>query len=415
MLTESEILDEQVQTLDCALDKLEEHSDEPIEKTVVNDIDVGEAVTVAVECLKATVDLYHTISQEGVSADDIKALRSIRNRMQPYMTLPAKVALEEYEGMFTPNRTMINQVVSQEATMAEIGTTLKEWFFKFIDFLIKLVDWCRVAWNSEEAIGLRLKAMDHNLQSMFNAFDDVLKRNKLAGRELSKELLAISKLVLSDPKLQRTQSMLVAFNVKGYSAEIIAGDKDVDATFNLLMKDVASLKTHIEQNKPMAMGIDYATEIDVTVDALEQMHVADEDVDFFIDNLGIDFWLYPKRLLGRPVFAPSHNIQQVQRLAKEMRAIRRNANFDDLKEIDILVQTVENISASVKGLERMITFKQRLFADYYKASATLANFYIRGHDMMLEQIIQYGDQDINEVIIPKLKKAWEEILKKMGM
>lgn len=415
MLTEAEILDEQVQTLDEALDKLEEHSPEPITPNELGDVDAGHALSVTVECLKATRDLYHTISQEGVSAADIKALRSIRDRMAPFMTLTPKVALEAYEGMFTPNRSMINQVVSQEATLAEIGTTLKEWFFKFLDFVIKIVDWCRQVWNSEEAIRMRLKALDSNLQSMYNAFDDCLIRNKLAGVDMLPQLTAIAKLVLTDPKLTRSESMLIAFGLKGHDSVIVHGDKDIDHTFNMLMKDVASLKTHIEQNKPMAVGIDFATDIHVTAEAMEELLVAEDDVDFFFTHLGTEFWMHPKRLVGRPIYAPSHNIMQVQRLAKEFRTIKRNVNFDNLKEVDILVQTVENISGCIQGLERVITFKQKLYADYYKASATMANFYIRGRDVLIDQIAKNSDEDVKRVVLAKLNKAWDEILKKMGM
>ena len=90
-------------------------------------------------------------------------------------------------------------------------------------------------------------------------------------------------------------------------------------------------------------------------------------------------------------------------------------NFDQLKEIDILVQTVENISGCVQGLERVITFKQKLYADYYKASATMANFYIRGRDVMMDQIAKNGDEEVNRVVLTKLNKAWDEILKHMGI
>lgn len=415
MLTETEILDEQVQTLDEALDKLEEHSAEPITPNELGDVDAGHALSVTVECLKATRDLYHTISQEGVSAADIKALRSIRDRMAPFMTLTPKVALEAYEGMFTPNRSMINQVVSQEATLAEIGTTLKEWFFKFLDFVIKIVDWCRQVWNSEEAIRMRLKALDSNLQSMYNAFDDCLVRNKLAGVDMLPQLTAIAKLVLTDPKLTRSESMLIAFGLKGHDSVIVHGDKDIDYTFNLLMKDVSSLKAHVEQNKPMAVGIDFATDIHVTAEAMEELLVAEDDVDFFFTHLGTEFWMHPKRLVGRPIYAPSHNILQVQRLAKEFRTIKRNVNFDNLKEVDILVQTVENISGCIQGLERVITFKQKLYADYYKASATLANFYIRGRDVLIDQIAKNSDEDVKRVVLTKLNKVWDDLLKKMGM
>lgn len=421
MLTEDQILDEQVQTLDCALGKLEEHSDEPIAPNEVGDTDVGHTLSVTVECLKATVDLYHTISIEGVSADDIKALRNIRNRMAPYMSLPTKVALEEYEGMFTPNRTMINQVVSQEATLAEIGTTLKEWFFKFVDFVIKVVDWCRLVWNSESIIRLRLRAIDSNIQSMYNAMDDAFKRNAANGRDLSPELNKIASLVLSDPKLTRSPSMIISFGESKFSSDFLNGsdirnsDSKIDRTFSLLMKSIVSLKGHVEDNKPIAVPYDFSNEINWEADLLDDLFVASEDKDFFLENLGLDFWKNPKRLTIRPLFYPSHNIEQVQRLSKEFRSIKRNVNFEKLNDVDTLVKTVEGITGSVKGLERMITIKQKLLNDYYKASATYANFYIRARELLIEELVKNSTDDNTAAVIAKLNKVWEELLKKMGV
>ena len=421
MLTEDQILDEQVQTLDEALDKLEEHSAEPITPNEVGDTDVGQALSVTVECLKATRDLYHTISQEGVSAADVQALRSIRARMAPYMTLNPRIALEDYEGMFTPNRSMINQVVSQEATLAEVGVTLKEWFFKFLDYIIKIVDWCRLVWNSEGLIRMRLGLIDSNIQSMYNAFEDLIKRNAAMGRDLTPELNKIAGLVLSDPKLDRTPGIIMGFGKTSFASNLKNGadvrnvDNNIDYTFNHLMKTISSLKNHIENNKPMAIGYNFSLVINDQADTLDELFVASTEKDFFMDNLGLDFWQHPKRLTIRPTFYPAHNIGQVQRLSKEFRTIKRNTNFDKLSEIDILVQAVENITGSVNGLERVITSKQKLLNDYYKASATYANFYIRGRDMLMDEMKKNSSDDNMKLIWAKLDKVWEEILKKMGM
>lgn len=415
MLTEDQILDEQVQTLDEALDKLEEHSADPITPNEVDDTDVGQALTVTVECLKATVDLYHTIVQEGVSASDIKALRSIRKRMEPYMALPFKPALEAYEGLFTPNRSMINQVVSQEATMAELGTTLKEWFFKFVDFIIKVVDWCRVAWNSETAISLRLKAIDHNLQSMYNSFDDVYKRNLANGRDLTPELNKLAKLVLLDPKLPRHRATLIAFGQKNADMPILREDKEVDRLFTSLIRDITSLKDYISSNKTMAFGYDYATRISEAADQLDLLFVTSDEEDFLVNELWADYWKHPKRFVDRPIHAASRNIKQIQQIADVFRKIKRNSNFDQLKDIDTVVQVVENITGSTKALERIIRRKQELFTVYYKTSATMANFYIRGHAMMLDELVKNSTTDNEKVVIDKLSKSWEDLLNKMGI
>lgn len=418
MLTESEILDEQVQTLECALDKLADHEKHAVEPATVPDVDAGQALTTSVECLRAIVDLYHTISIEGVSAADIQALRNIKAKMDPYRTLPTKVALEAYEGMFTPMRTMINQTVSQEATLEEIGMTLKEWFFKIVDFVVKVVDWCRVAWNSEDAIKLRLKAIDHNLQSMANQCMEVIKRNKTAGRDLNAQLQEIALLVLRDPKLPRTAATVMAFGRKipGGAEAISAMDKTVAYTVTKLVKDIASLKSHIENNDHnSSIAYDYGQDIQTEADGLERLLFSEDDEDYLVTRLGKKFWEYPNLLVGRPIYPPSTNIKQVQQIAEAFRGIKRNANFDDLKDVDSVVKAVSNITESIQGLERIIKAKQEIFAQYYKASATMANFYLRAHDYALQQIIQYGDADINKVVVDKLQKAWSNITDKMGL
>lgn len=415
MVNEDIILENQTQTLEEVLDKLNDRSTETIEQIVVGDADVASALDITVECFRALADLRRTISSEGVSNADVQALRNIQQRMQPYIRLPSCVALEAYEGTFTPSRSMINQTVSQEAALAEMGKTLKEWFFIFVDFIIRVVDWCRVVWNSEDLIRGRLKMMDSHLQSLHNEFQQLMKYNSTFGRDAMPEMLALAEVVLSDPKLTRSENMLVAFNVKGLDSVVKMADKDIDANFNRLMKDVVSLKGHIEADKPMAISYDYATEFNATVQALEDMTVAMDDKDYFITAVRTDFWTRPKLLVSRPIFAPSHNIEQVQRLAKEVRSIKRNSNFDALKEVDILVNTIENISNSVKVLERCIKYKQALYADYYKASATYANFYIRARDTLNETILTKSAADFDKSVMDRLDKVWESLLNKMGI
>ncbi|ABY62978.1 virion structural protein [Pseudomonas phage 201phi2-1] len=414
MLTDAEILDNQTQTLEEVLDKLHSRSDEPLEKAVA--VDVGnDALHVAVECLRTLSDLHRTIAVEGVSKDDVSALRAIQARMQPYIRLPSKVALEAYEGLFTPNRTMINQTISQEATLAEFGKTLKEWFFIFVDFIIRVSDWCRRVWNSEDAIRLRLKNMDSNLQSMYNQVNELIKYNAKFGRDAEPDLLKISELVLADPKLTRSNAMLIAFNVPAKDGIIKVMDRDADRLFNSMMKDLVSFKLHIEQNKPIGYLIDYGKEFTEIASCLEALTVAVDDQDFFKDNLSLDFWKNPKQLVSRQIFAPSHNIDQVQRLAKEIRSIKRNSNFDALEDADVLATVIENLSEAVKGLERIIKFKQQLYADCYKVSATYANFYIRARDHIEETLRANVADDIEAKVMERLTKAWEELLKRMGV
>jgi hypothetical protein len=415
MLTETEILDTQVQTLDEAMDKLAAHDENPVTENVVSDQGVAQAVQITMECLRATVDLYHTISQEGVSADDVRALRHIRERMAPFMTLQHAVALENYEGMFTPGRSMINQVVSQEATLAEVGITLKEWFFKFIDFIIRLVDWCRGAWNSETAINMRLRAIDHNLQSMFNAFDLVYKRAASVSRDFNGELEAIWSQALKDPKLTRSPAMLYAFGQTENAGVYKDASNEASDAYRWIIMDIAGLKQRLEKDEPMNLGHDYAEQVNDAAYQLEALNVADAKVDYLEKHLGKDYWRRPKTLLARKPVLPSEQIAQVQDIAKRLRDIRRNANFADLKDTDALTRAVDNITGTMQGLERIITIKQTLFTDFYKASATMANFYIRGHDLMLQEILKHDNADSAKIFSDKVSKSWEDICVKMGI
>lgn len=414
MLSDTELLDNQTQTLEEILEKLHDRSDEVIEKTIIPDVGV-DALHVAVECLNSLTDLYRTIQTEGVSKADVSALRAIQSRMQPYARLPTKVALEAYEGMFTPNRSMINQTVSMEVTLAEIGKTIKEWFFIFVDFIIKVADWCRKVWNSEDAIRGRLKVLDTQMLFMYNQMMELAKYSESFGHRPLDDMDKLAETVLKDPKLTRSKSMLVAFNIGNGAQGIKNIDKLLDRYFIISMKDVGALKTHIEQNRPSSVSRWPSVEINAMAKMLEDLTVAQNEEDFLLKNIGADFWKNPRGLVSRTIFAPSHNIEQVQNLAKEIRGVKRNSNFDSLKEVDTLVQAISDLTKTVQGLERVIKFKQQLYADYYKASATYANFYIRARDTIEEELRTNRVDDINKKIMERLNKIWEDLLDRMGI
>lgn len=414
MLSDAELLDNQTQTLEEVLDKLHDRSDEPLERAVA--VDVGtNAIQVAVECLHTLADLTRTIKREGVSKADVQALRAIQTRMEPYARLPTKVALEAYEGLFTPSRSMINQTVSQEASLAEFGKTLKEWFFIFVDFIIRVTDWCRKVWNSEDAIRARLKALDTQLMSAYNQMMQYASYSERNKRDPLANLEDLARTVLSDPKLTQSRSMIIAFNVNKNTHGLKNVDSMVDRYVANSLKDISSLKTHIEQNKPGSVSGWPGVEINSLADQLEQLTVAQDEKDYLIKAVTLDFWRNPRGLVTREIFAPSHNIEQVQKIAKEIRSIKRNANFDDLKEIDIVVQAIDDLTKTVSGLERIIKFKQQLYADYYKASATYANFYIRARDTIAEEVRLNVVDDKVKVVLDKLDKTWAELLDSMGI
>jgi hypothetical protein len=335
--------------------------------------------------------------------------------MQPYARLPTKVALEAYEGLFTPSRTMINQTVSQEASLAEFGKTLKEWFFIFVDFIIRVTDWCRKVWNSEDVIRTRLKALDTQLMSAYNQMMQYAEYSKQNKRDPLSQLEDLARTVLSDPKLTQSRSMIIAFNVNKNTHGIKNVDSMIDRYVANSLKDISSLKTHIEQNKPGSVSGWPGVEINSLADQLEQLTVAQDEKDYLIKAVTLDFWRNPRGLVTREIFAPSHNIEQVQKIAKEIRSIKRNANFDDLKEIDIVVQAIDDLTKTVSGLERVIKFKQQLYADYYKASATYANFYIRARDTIAEEVRVNLVDDKIKVALDKLDKTWAELLNSMGI
>ncbi len=414
MLSDAELLDNQTQTLEEVLDKLHDRSDVPLERAVA--VDIGnDALHVAVECLQTLADLTRTIQREGVSKADVQALRAIQTRMGPYARLPTKVALEAYEGLFTPSRSMINQTISQEASLAEFGKTLKEWFFIFVDFIIRVADWCRKVWNSEDVIRGRLKVMDTQLMSMYNQMMQVSEYGTKRNRAPLDNLGDLARTILSDPKLVRSKCTLIAFNVGKGSQGIKNVDKLVDRYVSNAIKDVSSLKVHIEQNRPGSVSSWPGVEINSMADMLEALTVAQDDKDYLVDEITLDFWRNPRSLLTREIFAPSHNIEQVQQMAKEVRGIKRNANFDKLKEIDIMVQAIDDLTKTINGLERIIKFKQQLYADYYKASATYANFYIRARETMMEDIRTHLTDDLENAVLDKMDKIWKDILDKMGI
>lgn len=415
MLTENEILANQTQTLEEALDRLEDHT-KPIDD-LVDLIDTGSVdnSVVAVECLKSLVDLYHTVSIEGVSKADIDALWSIQQRLVPFAALGVKPALEGYSGMFTPNRSMINQNISQEAVLAEIGKTLKEWFYAFIDFIIKMANWCRKVLNSETAINAKLTLINMNIQDLHSQLNNVIKISAKYGRDVLPEVNKVSELVLKDPKLARNELTLIAFNVKGKADELITMDKYTDVLFSYLMKDLHSLKKHVENNDPNVHASLTGYDLEGHLQLYEALTVTNADEDLILDEVGVEFWRKPKTLIERKVFAPKRNIEQVEKVAKAIREIKRNSNFSDLKNVDALVANVEDIMRCIKVLEKIIIVKQTLLTDYYKASATTINLYVRAYDTIVEDLNTNAAEEIKDQALEAISKAWNKTLDKLGI
>lgn len=209
--------------------------------------------------------------------------------------------------------------------------------------------------------------------------------------------------------------MLYAFGLANDENVYKHANSSVDDSYRWILMDVAALKKRLESNVAMELGHDYAGDVIDAVSVVEDLAVASPDVDFLESNLPKEFWRKPKVILNRTPQVPSQNIAQVQVIAKKLRDIRRSGNFPDLKDTDAMVRSVENITETIKGIERMITVKQNLFTDFYKASATLANFYVRGHDLLLTEAMKYDNDDAMKAVNDRAAKVWESICSKMGI
>lgn len=117
--------------------------------------------------LEHLVDLRASINREGVSAEDIRTLFTIRDKIKgdTGFELPLNASLEEFgDKLFLQTRSPMGLEVSQESIVTTVLDAIKKWLKIFKEMIIKAIRWLKLAVHNDATVERRV--------------DDALKRVK---------------------------------------------------------------------------------------------------------------------------------------------------------------------------------------------------------------------------------------------
>lgn len=424
MLTDSEILDEKTQSLDDALQQLNANREDgeigPVSNTV-RDVMVDQQLMIAVECMNTLADLHTTISTEGVSSYDVQVLRSVQTKMESIQLLPTgKISLERYDGMFTPQRSGVNQTVSTEATIEGFWKVVKEWFFKLLDYILGLVKFFKELQSN--AVVIRMRAQRINDQILGAKQQLTHLRNLAIGdrdRGYTSAYDAIQKEVLSDPKLTKCKLTLMGF-----------GNAQLERDFDKQLKQVMAFSRIFsvvtsDLHKILDGGFyDRANHtfvgrvVEDSVKNIEEFGVESTDENYFFEAAELkDLDMYqPKYMLSRKLYYIEEWSKLLDRIVGDLRAVKRfNIDEDQPDTIERVRGAILDLTAGVKALERVVGTIVKLHSSYFKVSASYINYYSRCYEYTRDDMLSNLTDDIGRAAVAKIDKAWDKLMDNLGI
>lgn len=418
MLIDSEILDNKTQTLENALQLLEANSDDttPIDP-VTRDVLKDEQLGIAVECMGTLKDLYQTVSQEGISVYDVQVLRAVQSKMDSIATgKVSKVALEQFEGMFTPTRTGLNQTVSVEAIVAEFGRIVKEWFYKLVDFVSDVVLWVKSVLNGETAVRDKTETLTANILKAKQHLTNMRNLNILSDRKLKQAYDDIQEAIIADPKLPRCKLTLMAFGPSKLNIEFEKQLRTVASfskNFTAITNDLVEILDGGDHTK--FYNTFSGAVIDDAVKDIVAYGVESTEVDYFKDNLP-DLDMYqPKYVLQRRPYYVDTYYAILKILVSDLRKIKRFDKVTDPAAIARIQGSVADITKGIKAIERVIETIVKLNKCYFKVSASYINYYSRCFEYTRQDFVNNVLNDLQAAALAKIDKSWDSLMDDLGI
>lgn len=422
MLSDSEILDNKTQSLDEALQKLEANREQneagPVSSTV-HDVLNDENLEIAVECVQTLADLYATVSQEGISSYDVQTLRAVQSKMNAISEVGApKVALERYEGMFTPERSGLNQKVSIEAIQVEFMRIVKEWFYKLVDFVVGVVNAVIRLKDHNFMVDRRNEQIKGAVVQYRAQLRELMKLNAWGDRDLRPEFKAIQETLLRDPKLPHNKLTLMGFGTSQLDKDFQRELKTINSFSVNFKKVVDGLAVTVEKGDDSNVTTTFFGRIlEDAVKTLEEFTVEDPDPDYFFKApmlKGLDL-MQPKYFLERTPYYMATWYTLLDDSVKSLKRIKRFNAITDEAAVDRVAASIADINIGIKAIHTVAKTISELNVCQFKVGATFINYYINCHEVVMEDFKNHRFDDLQRVAIDKAAKAWDKITSDLGL
>lgn len=298
-------------------------------------------------------NLYHTVSQEGVSQEDIRTLKSIQERIFGSGNVPAGIGIEEFdEYLFTEERSSVSISVANESFLATMVQTVKDWIRKIVEFIGRMIEWvAKNIWSEQ-----RFKSqMSVGVKRYDLARDARVKAEVLVGTQAKTKPIMIkyaNELLKSD-RLQINLATVAAFGDRQVSREIDELALHTRAASQKLAEELSVLKRDLE---------DGTGKVNVTMFPLNALETLAERSGKLVERQPANSFLAQKvklSIFDSEIPTLTKTVTPFEDVAKQYSAMRSTfksvKRVSNEKKITYLVDYMNKVMKAVTDMGRILS------------------------------------------------------------
>jgi hypothetical protein len=344
--------------------------------------DAGDELREAGVALEWMGDLLTTISTEGASRDDIRAVYAICDKLNSIgMNVKVSAGLEAYgPNHFTPQRSLLNQSLGLEGLGATIVATVKSWFQKLIDYLARAYRFVRDLQHRDSTVSSKIESAIKAVEETQSATDDIIRLVKEDATLHDAELMEFVKRIQLSPQIKRTPLTAAGFGDSDYLLPILRFRSDlVDLT--------AKFQADLDQVTRYVDGVGDTVVMDMTQpDRLETMTVLagqwmaeNPDPKFLFDYITFATLMRPFNRRQREAVTYQFLVETYSDSAKQLKSIKGiklpEGDDSDPEALAELSRCVSVLSKMYDNLGKMANF----FSTYNRAQLAVIAAYCHFH------------------------------------
>jgi hypothetical protein len=338
---------------------------------------------VAVEGINDLLDLHATIKAKGVSSHDMSGLKAIQKRMLDNNIALPQTGLEEFEGFYTPERSLLNQRPSLENIGKVIIETVKAWIRKLIEIVMQGYRWVKGLKQKHVVLDAQLVKARDVLIEVRKIYIKMKTLNGVMGAEAAKTLNELSESALIASKLDRNRVTLYGFSQETATKSVKALYTEALSTAEATAGRVNVLAMLLDSKEiPSDDASDAARDLAAVAQTVDELTVFSDDDEFLLKELGADFWDKVEGFRKVQVIDFDQLVKHYGSAADALGRIR-SIKLEDEHQAERAQVVIDSITKAVDHLNKIVGFFNRAAQAQIAAAKTYREYYSSAIEILM--------------------------------
>ncbi|QBJ02624.1 virion structural protein [Pseudomonas phage Psa21] len=338
---------------------------------------------IAVEAINDLLDLQSTIKAHGVSSHDMAGLVSIQKRLiDNNLSLPS-AGLEDFQGYFTPERSLLNQQVSLENIGKSALLVIKAWISKLIELVMAGYRWVKGLKQKHVVLDSQLVKARDILIEVRKIYVKMKALNGPLGSEAVKTTNELSETALVTSSLDRNMVTLYGFSHEGAIRSVKTLYESALRTSSCVADRVTALASVIDnKDTPSDDGLSALSDLATLTQSIDELLIVSDDDEWLLKELGNDFWDAVDKFRKVQVIDFDKLVKYYGTTADALTRIR-SVKIDDPQQAERAQVIIDSITQAVANLNRLVDFFNAAARSQVSAAKTYREYYASAIEILM--------------------------------